>query len=105
MGATSWRYYTPYKSNPEAALQALRADVFARGEYVDLTGAPADALRNMARRFGQDPDEPAVRATIDQSVRIQRAIESGDLTGLNRADRAFVGRVREMTRFAEQLGA
>ena len=105
MGATSWRYYTPYRPDPEGALQALRAAVFARGEYTDLTGPPADALRNLARRLGQDPDAPEVQRQIDQHQRLRRAIETGDTQGLSRADRAFVQRVREMTRLAEQLGA
>ena len=33
MGASSWRYYTPYRPDPEVALQECRRDVFARGEY------------------------------------------------------------------------
>ena len=56
MGATSWRYDTPHHPDPAAALRALRADVFARGDYVDLTGSLADRLRETARRFGRDPD-------------------------------------------------
>src|SRR5205807_4840068 len=78
VGATSWRYYTPYRPDPAEALQALRAAVFARGEYVDLTGPPADALRQLARRFGQDPDDPEVRQQIDHNLRVQQAIETGD---------------------------
>lgn len=33
MGASSWRYYTPYRADPEAALQELRRRVFAEGDY------------------------------------------------------------------------
>jgi hypothetical protein len=105
VGATGWRYYTPYRPDPESALQTLRAAVFSRGDYVDLTGSPADALRQMAQRFGQDPDDPAMQQIIGDSLRIQRAIETGDMQGLSRADRAFVRRVRELTRLAGQLGA
>jgi hypothetical protein len=38
----------------------LRSEVFARGEYVDLTGSLEDKLRQTYRRFGEDPDSPAV---------------------------------------------
>src|SRR5579872_3511690 len=33
MGASPWIYFTPYQPDPEAALQQLRNEVFARGEY------------------------------------------------------------------------
>jgi hypothetical protein len=105
MGATSWRYYTPYRPDPEEALQALRADVYARGDYVDPTGPSDDVLRRTARRFGQDPDSPEVRQIIDDTLRIQQAIETGDTRGMRRADRALVQRVRQFTQLATQLGA
>lgn len=105
MGATSWRYYTAHDPGPEAALQALRQEVFARGEYTDPTGPLENTLRRSARRFGQDADAPEFRAIVDGAVRIQQAIQTGDTRGLNRADRAFVQRVRAMGQLAAQLGA
>jgi len=38
MGATGWQYTTPYDSDPEAALQQLREEVFAKGDYLPLGG-------------------------------------------------------------------
>lgn len=105
MGATSWRYYTPYQSEPEAALQVLRAEMFARGEYVDPTGSMEDLLRWKATQFGLNPDEPEVRAERDQAVRMQRAIQTGDTEGMSRADRNLVQRLRAMGQLASQLGA
>jgi hypothetical protein len=105
MGATSWRYYTPYQPDPAAALRALREDVFARGDYVDLTGSMADRLRQTARRFGQDPDAPEVRQQIDEHLRLQQAIDTGDTHGLPPAMRGFARRVRQFTQFAARLGA
>ena len=52
MGATSWLYFVPYQEDVEAALQALRRDVFLRGDYA----APIDretmiaALQQALRR-------------------------------------------------------
>ncbi len=105
MGATSWHYFTPYRNDPEEALQRLRADVFARGAYVDVTGPLEDALRNTFRRFGEDPDSPAVRARVDESLRLQRAVDTGGLRGLSRPDRSFVRRVRGFGWLARLLGA
>jgi Protein of unknown function (DUF1639) len=34
MGATGWSYFVPYQADVSAALQRLREDVFARGDYV-----------------------------------------------------------------------
>lgn len=105
MGATSWRYFTSYQPDPEAALQALRAEVFARGEYVDPTGPMKDLLRQTARRFGQDPDSPEVQRQIENDLRVQRAVETGDLGGLSRADRALAKRLRAIGQLVGQLGA
>lgn len=105
MGATAWRYYTAYREDPEEALQALRAEVFARGEYVDLTGSIEDMLRQTYRRFGEDPDSPAVQARIAANLRLQRAVETGALSGLSREDRAFAKNVREFMKLAAALGA
>jgi hypothetical protein len=105
MGATSWRYYTPYQPIPEAALQALRAEVFARGEYVDPTGPLDDLLRRTARRFGQDPDSPEVRRQIENDLRVQGAVETGGTSGLSPGDRALARRVREFRRLASRFGA
>jgi hypothetical protein len=59
MGASVWVYVTPYQPDPEAALQRLRDEVFARGEYykpwdpnsllrLPLTQAPPWELASMS---------------------------------------------------------
>ena len=108
MGATSWRYYTPFDPDAATALRRLREDVFARGDYVDLTGQLDDQLRATMKRFGRDPDEAAAQREIQRSLQLQRALESGrraDLEGLDAEERAFVKRMRWFTRFARLLGA
>jgi hypothetical protein len=49
MGATGWNYTTPYDPDPEAALQRLREDTFAAGDYLPLGGI---------LRFPRDRDLP-----------------------------------------------
>jgi hypothetical protein len=69
MGATSWRYYTPYDPDAATALKRLRDDVFARGEYVDLTGSIEDQLRATMKRFGRDPDDASAQREIQRRLR------------------------------------
>jgi hypothetical protein len=38
MGASGWSYFVPYEADISAALQRLREDVFARGDYVYGSG-------------------------------------------------------------------
>jgi hypothetical protein len=59
MGASLWMYFVPYQEDVQAALNALREDVFRRGDYFrldyDLNAEPptADQLRG---RFGDDAE-------------------------------------------------
>jgi hypothetical protein len=47
MGATGRNYFTPYQADIAAALQALRAEVFERGEYGQAGGMSPEALANL----------------------------------------------------------
>jgi hypothetical protein len=51
MGASGWSYRTPYQPDVEAALHALREEVFARGEYLkpwEMMGIPYAEMRAMS---------------------------------------------------------
>jgi hypothetical protein len=105
VGSTSWRYYTPYQADPAAGLQRLRAEVFARNEYVDPSGSMEERVRQSMQRFGLDSDSPDVREYVEAGGRIAKAIETGLSHGLSSAERALVRRVRHAVDFAAQLGA
>jgi len=45
MGATGWSYFVPYEADISAALQRLREDVFARGDYEYGDGVLTDDQR------------------------------------------------------------
>jgi hypothetical protein len=50
MGATGWSYFVPYEADVSAALQRLRQDVFARGDYVFGVGLSEEQIEaSMAR--------------------------------------------------------
>ncbi|MGL4463441.1 MAG: hypothetical protein ACRC1K_14925 [Planctomycetia bacterium] len=96
MGATSWRYYTRYDPDPEAALLALREEVFARGEFTEPADGFEEEIRRTARRMGQDPDGPAARAMIDSHRRVLQALQTGEMRGLRRDELRRVQWLREM---------
>lgn len=98
MGASGWRYYTPYRADPEAALQELRQRVFAEGDYSIGSGGftkvngqgPFDGVGPFPGLApGFDP-LAGVRAFAEQRPelnRLLRAAESGDYRGLSGEDR------------------
>ncbi|HYH66986.1 MAG TPA: hypothetical protein VD866_19985 [Urbifossiella sp.] len=105
MGASSWRYYTPYREDPEAALQELRQRVFAEGDY--SMGFGGFTKVNGSGAFdGGYPGTPAgfdplagVRAFARQNpemARLLRAVESGDLSGLSGEERQAAQQFRTL---------
>jgi hypothetical protein len=106
MGASSWRYYTPYRDDPEAALQELRQRVFAEGDYSmgfgGFTkvngGGPFDGGGLPGMPGGFDP-LAGVRAMAGQNPmmdRLLRAAESGDFTGLSGEERQAAQQFRTL---------
>ncbi|NDJ75059.1 MAG: hypothetical protein GYB65_02275 [Chloroflexi bacterium] len=64
MGATGWSYFVPYQADINAALQALRQDVFESGKYFHLSDIVpfADDIMNImpegfADMLQQDAEE------------------------------------------------
>jgi len=69
MGASGWNYFVPYQADISAALQRLREDVFARGDYVygdGITGEDFQAafkvcggdLESTIQRFAEQAEYP-----------------------------------------------
>jgi hypothetical protein len=112
MGASSWRHYTPYRSDPEVALQECRRDVFARGEYsfgfggfagpggpfAGAPGVPPDAAGGLAAQL-QLLTSAAHLAEGDD--RIGRAAMSGDYSGLNDEQRRAAEQLRPLFQMAQ----
>jgi hypothetical protein len=53
MGASAWSYWVPYRDDVDAALQALRRDVFERGEYYRATPQAPQSLEQLLERGGE----------------------------------------------------
>ena len=77
MGASGWHYFTPYREDVGAALEALRQDVFRRKDYGDpalnMKVSPADLARL----------PPAAREAFENLMRLQVA---GGFDGAPEAD-------------------
>jgi hypothetical protein len=119
MGASSWRSYTPYQPNPEAALQQLRRDVFARGEYSMGFGGfarPGGPLAGAGGPFAGAPGVPpevaagplqqlqaltaaAQMAGVDD--RVGRAAMTGDYSGLTDEQRRAAEQLRPLFQMAQ----
>ncbi|QDU19687.1 hypothetical protein [Urbifossiella limnaea] len=106
MGASSWRYYTPYRDDPEAALQELRQRVFLEGDYsmgfggfTKVNGAgPFDGGPFPGIPAGFDP-LAGVRAAAGQNpmmARLLRAAETGDFAGLSPEERQAAQQFRTL---------
>jgi hypothetical protein len=105
MGASGWRYYTPYRDDPEAALQELRQRVFDEGDYsigfggftkVNGGGPFDSAFPGMPAGF--DP-LAGVRSMAGQNpmmARLLRAAETGDFSGLGGEERQAAQQFRTL---------
>jgi hypothetical protein len=62
MGASGWSYFVPYEADISAALQRLRNDVFARGDYATAEGTIASidwqAAAKQNVEWARNPDLP-----------------------------------------------
>jgi hypothetical protein len=109
MGASSWFYFTPFQPDPNAALQALRADVFARGAYSDPRTVLATWENPYRKIFelwkGREAQLRPEDVFLRLMLRLQGPIETGDYTGLSREDRRAAKRIREMVQIADSVRA
>jgi hypothetical protein len=96
MGATTWRYYTPYQPFAEVAFRELCADVFARGDYVQPAQSIDDLLLPTERRVGRKAASSDDMRQIERERVVFRAIETGDMRGLSPAIRNFAKQMRDL---------
>ncbi len=54
MGASGWIYFVPYQEDAEAALQALRQDIFRQGKYYRPTWRVAPTSMDEALSAAKD---------------------------------------------------
>jgi hypothetical protein len=105
MGASIWRYYTPYRVNPEEALQELRRDVFARGDYSFGCGGfagPGGPLAGVAGLPGNPAEFLANAGDLPgPEGRIMRAAMSGDFDGLTAQERQAAELLRPLYQMAQ----
>jgi hypothetical protein len=117
MGASSWRYYAAYQSDPEAALQQLRRDVFERGEYsfgfggfagpggpfaggpfAATPGVPEDLIAGLPPQLQLLNAAARLAGTDD---RVARAAMTGDYAGLTDDQRQAAEQLRPFFQMAQ----
>lgn len=93
MGATGWNYFVPYQADVSAALQRLRENVFARGEYsagTVVTKAQLEAALKVCGSEMQTEMKDFAAKAADPSVpevtRKKFAALAGQLKQLEQAD-------------------
>lgn len=99
MGASSWRYYTPYRDNPETALQELRQRVFEDGEYsmggggfFPVNGGGGGGMADPAAML----ESGAFGPMNDDIRRVVNAAKTGDFTGLSGPERQAAQQMKAM---------
>lgn len=100
MGATSWTYFTPYTPDAGAALERLRQETFAAGNYQ----APAGGWREELQRILDIVSDPHIKTDdmglmgdaehIQHLMKICSAYESGSIEGLSEAEQSEVEDLR-----------
>lgn len=89
MGATGWSYFVPYEADIPSALQRLREDVFARGDFqygetvitekqrkAFLEHVPPDWLQKV-REQAEGLEEPMKTAFLQQAERMRDTLAGG----------------------------
>ena len=69
MGATGWSYFVPYEADIAAALQRLREEVFARGDYVYGDGV-TDAQRKAILEQVRPEMEPWMQKVHEEAAKL-----------------------------------
>ena len=85
MGVSGWTYFTPYDRDPNAALQRLRQEVFATGQYARPSWLDAED--------GPDADDPTAASRSEDEKGESDEPESGEPFAPGQEER-FLGQMR-----------
>ena len=96
MGATTWTCYTPYDPDPDAALQRLRREVFAAGNYRKPGADVRKNLDLLLRHMPGARNNPRLLAQVELLKHILDAAESGSDASLTPEERRELNRARAL---------
>jgi len=100
MGGWPYQYVVPYQDDTQAALDALRADVFARGDFYGSETGPRDIKEAVARS-----GESGTRSILDID-RVSKNPGSQRAAPLTAEETArYFGGVRPTVRMVEECEA
>lgn len=75
MGATGWSHFVPYQSDINAALQQLRQQVFASGNYIQGDAVSPEQTRQAAQNMLPEMDDWMKRCT-EQAASLPEPLKS-----------------------------
>ena len=96
MGATGWSYFVPYEADISAALQRLREDVFARGEYtygVDAHGVTEEQLKAFVEKARPELD-PWMEKVREQAAMLPEHIREKFLENAEKIKKQLSGDIK-----------
>jgi hypothetical protein len=90
MGATGWSYFVPYEADVSAALQRLREDVFARGDYIYGDGITDDQRKAILEKVRPEID-PWMQKVREEAAKLQEPFKTLYLQGAEKIRGEIMG--------------
>jgi hypothetical protein len=90
MGATGWSYFVPYEADVSAALQRLREDVFARGDYIYGDGL-SDEQRKAILEQARPEMEPWMQKVREEAAKLEEPFRTLYLQGAEKIKGQIMG--------------
>ncbi|HEX5400004.1 MAG TPA: hypothetical protein VFY06_13245 [Verrucomicrobiae bacterium] len=75
MGATGWSYFVPYEADISVALQRLRKDVFARGDYIYGDGVTDDQRKAILEKARPELN-PWMQKVREEAAKLQEPFKT-----------------------------
>lgn len=95
MGATGWTYYTPYISDPEAALERLRQETFRAGNYKKPGGDSRKGLEMLLQYHSDRNNQDGIEAARS-AMNMLDAVERGSDDLLTPEERRSLNQARAL---------
>jgi hypothetical protein len=83
MGASGWSYFVPYEADISVALQRLREDVFARGDYMYGDGVTEDERKAILEKVRPELD-PWMQKVREEAAKLEEPFRTLYLEGAER---------------------
>ena len=90
MGASGWSYFVPYDADISAALQRLREEVFARGDYMYGDGV-TESERKVILEKARPELDPWMQKVREEAAKLEEPFRTLYLEGAERITGEIMG--------------